>query len=375
MISKHLLIVGVITGLYGCQARTTSPVAASMDQILQEQETMSQSAPAPLAQLPEAVSQTLLAPQEGGSEGLFGGNKYDINAQQVDAVSFFSGLVKDTPYSVAIHPEVSGSISLDLKQVELEEVFELVSDLYGYDIQRNKRVFKVYPAGMRTETFSVNYLLMQRDGATQTSITTGGISQANGNNNRNNNNGLNNFSGNSTNSNNVGGNNLTNNINGTSIQTRTETDFWTDLTSTLQTLIGDDSGRSVVVTPQAGLVTVRALPDEIRTVKEFLHASEEIIQRQVVLEARILEVSLSDEFQQGINWTRIISDGSSTDFTFSNTSGNFGNSISAALGGLTSLSFVNNDFSGVLSLLSTQGNVQVSFKSAGDGDKQSESGD
>ena len=134
--------------------------------------------------------------------------------------------MKDTPYSVAIHPEVSGSISLDLKQVELEEVFELVSDLYGYDIQRNKRVFKVYPAGMRTETFSVNYLLMQRDGATQTSITTGGISQANGNNNRNNNNGLNNFSGNSTNSNNVGGNNLTNNINGTSIQTRTETDFW-----------------------------------------------------------------------------------------------------------------------------------------------------
>ena len=89
MISKHLLIVGVITGLYGCQARTTSPVAASMDQVLQEQETMSQSAPAPLAQLPEAVSQTLLAPQDGGSEGLFGGNKYDINAQQVDAVSFF----------------------------------------------------------------------------------------------------------------------------------------------------------------------------------------------------------------------------------------------------------------------------------------------
>ena len=147
------------------------------------------------------------------------------------------------------------------------------------------------------------------------------------------------------------------------------------MTSTLQTLIGDDSGRSVVVTPQAGLVTVRALPDEIRTVKEFLHASEEIIQRQVVLEARILEVSLSDEFQQGINWTRIISDGSSTDFTFSNTSGNFGNSISAALGGLTSLSFVNNDFSGVLSLLSTQGNVQVLSSPRVDGDKQSKSGD
>jgi MSHA biogenesis protein MshL len=114
-----------------------------------------------------------------------------------------------------------------------------------------------------------------------------------------------------------------------------------------------------MVTPQAGLVTVRALPHEIRAIQTFLNVSEEIIQRQVILEARIIEVSLDDGFQQGINWGQILANSGSTDFQFSNTSGSLGNSISAALGNITSLSFVNKDFSGVLSLLSTQGNVQV----------------
>ena len=63
-----------------------------------------------------------------------------------------------------------------------------------------------------------------------------------------------------------------------------------------------------MVTPQAGLVTVRAMPKEIRAIKAFLDVSEEIVQRQVILEARILEVSLNDGYQQGINWNQIFLD-------------------------------------------------------------------
>jgi MSHA biogenesis protein MshL len=124
-------------------------------------------------------------------------------------------------------------------------------------------------------------------------------------------------------------------------------------------MVGEEAGKSVMVTPQAGLVTVRAMPKEIRAIKAFLDVSEEIVQRQVILEARILEVTLNDGYQQGINWNQILANSGSTDFQFSNTSGSIGNSISAALGNVTSLSFINKDFSGVLSLLSTQGNVQV----------------
>ncbi len=235
---------------------------------------------------------------------------------------------------------------------------ELLGDLYGFDISRKSNVFRVLPAGMRTETLAVNYLLMKRDGSTQTSIISGGVSQADNNGNGNSNSNFNNFSGNSANSNNLG-NQFGNNINGTSISTRTETDFWTDLRASLESMIGTEGGRAVFVTPQAGLVTIRAMPDEIRDIKRFLKTSEASLQRQVILEARILEVALDDGYQQGINWSEVVANVGSTDFTFSNTAATIGNEISASLGGVTSLSFLNQDFSGVISLLSTQGNVQV----------------
>ncbi|MCV2885788.1 pilus (MSHA type) biogenesis protein MshL [Aestuariibacter sp. AA17] len=364
--SKWLIALFLIL-LVGCQSTEDTPAVTSIDAAMAEMQAQQPQAARPqaLGTIPPAIENLLAPTSARATPSLFAEEKYDISAEAVPARAFFTSLVSDSLYSVAVHPEVTGDISLHLKQVKMDEVFELVSEMYGYEIQKKGQVYRVFPAGMRTETISVNYLLMEREGATQTSITTGGISQTNGNG-YNNNNGVNNFSGNSTNSSNLGGNRFTNNVNGTNIQTRTETNFWSDLQATLQAMIGNEDGRSVMVTPQAGLVTVRALPSEIRGIKRFLKTSEEIVQRQVVLEARIIEVALNDEFQQGINWNKIVKNADDliantgdTDLTFSTTSGNFGNGITAALGGITSLSFVNQNFSGVLSLLETQGNVQV----------------
>ncbi|MFQ3190953.1 MAG: MSHA biogenesis protein MshL [Paraglaciecola sp.] len=370
MVFKKLLLFGITLIVCSCQSQQkTTAVGQSLDSAIAEYESEDKQNSQllagrslegrPLLTVPDEINQALLPSPSDTSNQLFGESKYDINAQKLDATAFFSSIVKGTPYSVAIHPDVTGEISLDLKQVALADVFDLVAELYGYEIERKKNIYRIYPAGMRTETFAINYLLMKRDGATQTSITSGGVSQASGNSSS----GINSqngFSGNSSNSgssnNNLGSGS---NSNGTSISTRTETDFWAELLATLESMLGNGEGKSVMVTPQAGLVTVRAMPKEIRAVKAFLEVSEEIIQRQVILEARIIEVALDDGYQQGINWGQILANSGSTDFQFSNTSGAIGNSISAALGNVTSLSFINKDFSGVLSLLSTQGNVQV----------------
>ncbi|MDO6695525.1 pilus (MSHA type) biogenesis protein MshL [Aliiglaciecola sp. 3_MG-2023] len=360
MTSKQTVLLGLSLTMFGCQSTSeTGPAQKSMDQAMEYQiESMQGKQSMPLNDLPDAVSQALLPGQSLSEEPLFDEEKYDISAKAVDAVSFFAGLVEGTPYSVAVHPEVKGAISLSLKQVSLDQVFDLVSDLYGYDVQKFDQIFRVFPAGMRTETFPVNYLLMQRDGTTQTSISSGGVTQSENNQNSNTSS-INNYTGNSSTGNNLGSSSSGNNINGTNISTRTETDFWTELKETLTSMVGAEEGRMVMVTPQAGLVTVRAMPGEIRSVKEYLKVSEEIIKRQVVLEARIIEVSLSDEYQQGINWNQIANSNSSTQVSLSTTAGTFGNQISAALGNVTSLSFLNEDFSGVLTLLETQGNVQV----------------
>ncbi|MFW8591806.1 pilus (MSHA type) biogenesis protein MshL [Glaciecola sp. 2405UD65-10] len=313
-----------------------------------------------LTQTPEYVSSTLLQNEQANTStsAVLAAERYDINANAVDALSFFAGLVKDTPFSVAIHPSVSGNITLNLKQVTLDQVFSLITDMYGYHVEKLETIYRIYPAGLRTETFAVNYLMMQRDGATQTSIISGGVSQASNNSNSSNSSsGVNNFTGNSS-SGNLNSSN-SGNSNGTSISTSSQTNFWENLEESLTTMLGDSAGRSILVSPQAGLVTVKALPDELKTIREFLHTSEQNLTRQVIIEARILEVSLSDSFQQGIDWNEITANLGSTDLTYSSSGGILGNTITSALGGISSLSFSNKDFSGVLNLLSTQGNVQV----------------
>ncbi|MFT4993414.1 MAG: MSHA biogenesis protein MshL [Paraglaciecola sp.] len=366
MVFRKVILACLTLTIIACQThKAPNRLAASLDSAIAEYQR--EPPRDELLTLPDEVTQALLPETKDHNSSLFGENKYDINAQQVDALSFFSGIVQDTPFSVAIHPEVSGVISLNLKQVDLNQVFELVGELYGYDIQRKHNIYRIYPAGMRTETFSVNYLLMQRDGSTQTSITSGGVSQAagsggSGGSGGNSGQSQNNFGGNSgNNQGNTGGSSSggNNNVNGTNISTSTNTDFWADLLTTLKSMVGNQDGRNVMVTPQAGLVTVKAMPSEIREVKAFLKISEENVQRQVILEARILEVALDDDYQQGINWTEILANSGTTDFQFSSTGSVLGTSIAGALGGVSSLSFINKDFSGVLSLLSTQGNVQV----------------
>ena len=79
----------------------------------------------------------------------------------------------------------------------------------------------------------------------------------------------------------------------------------------------------------------------------------------MILEAKIIEVSLDDEYQQGINWSQLATNSGSTTLDITNTLGVLSNTITGRLGGVTSVNFNGDDFSGVVSLLSTQGDVQV----------------
>lgn len=106
-------------------------------------------------------------------------------------------------------------------------------------------------------------------------------------------------------------------------------------------------------------MTVRAYPNELRQVRNFLKTAETHLQRQVILEAKVLEVTLSDGYQQGIQWDNILGHIGSTNIEFGASGGNFGDQITSALGGLTSLKISGKDFSTMINLLDTQGDVDV----------------
>jgi len=358
---KHqvqLFCCTAILVLAGCQSAPKPPtdVTQALDNAIAE---TNQPAPKPLQSLPNSVRQELMQKEvRQARHGLLAEKRLQIAASGVAAEQFFAAIVEDSPYSIAVHPDVAGAITLNLKDVTLDEALDVIESLYGYDIRRQGRIIQVYPAGIRTETIPLDYLYVKRSGISSTSINSGGVSENDPNNSNGGNN--NNNSRNNSNSNrNNNGNNNQNGSSGINIYTENESDFWTELKETLTALVGNENGRSVIVSPQAGLVTVRAMPSEISAVKTFIESTQEHLRRQVIIEAKIMEVTLNDDYQQGVKWDKVLGHIESTDIGFS-TSGNIaGNAISSVIGGTTSLSFLNKDFSGVIELLSTQGNVQV----------------
>lgn len=346
--------------LAGCQAFAPDEQAQNARSVLQQAQ---QSPPQPVAAppVPAAVTEDLLnsayAPQQAALP------RFNVAAMQAELPDFFQSLVSDTPYSVVLHPDISGQISLQLKQVTLPEAMAVVQQLYGFDIRQQGLVYKIYPAGLRTETIAVNYLMLQRQGFSSIAVNSGGVSQDN----QNGQNGQNNRNSSSSQGN-LGQGNFSNQsqsqygqqqFNGSTIQSESKTDFWKELEKAVSTVLGNGPQRMVVVTPQAGLVTVRGMPEEIAAVKAYLGQSERHLQRQVVLEAKIIEVTLNDEYQQGINWQNAIANLRNTSFNFSTSGAVASNAISTSLGGVTAISFNNVDFNGVINLLETQGNAQV----------------
>jgi MSHA biogenesis protein MshL len=349
----------LILALLGCQTAPSKPTEMidALDKAIEES---SKPAPKALTQVPNAIQQELMQRNiSQAREGLLAEKRLEIAASDVSAQEFFAALVDESSYSVAVHPDVTGTITLNLKNNTLNEVLDVVEEVYGYEIRRSGKVIQVYPAGIRTETIPLNYLFVKRSGMSSTSINSGGVSENDQNNS--NNNSSNNSNSNSNNSGSSNGNsqNTQQGSSGINIYTETKSDFWTELQENLTVLVGTEEGRSVFVSPQAGLVTVRALPEEIKVIKNFINATQTHLRRQVIIEAKIMEVTLNDDYQQGIKWDQVLGSIGSTDLAFSTTGAIAGNFISNAIGGTSSLSISNKDFSGVIDLLSTQGNVQV----------------
>ena len=248
--------------------------------------------------------------------------RFDVNVADAPARTFFEGLVDGTPYNVMLEPGVAGTLSLRLKNVTVTEVLDAVRDAYGYDYRRMASGFVIVPPTLQTRIFQINYLDLERRGTSRTRVTSGQVSQSNaqqpslmqggssssvpqsG--------GLSEPPGAVFSGGQGGHGSGVADLTGTSISTRSASDFWRDLEASLRSFVAADAGHAVAVNAQSGIVVVRAMPRELRDVQEFLQKLQRASTRQVVLEARILEVELSDGMQTGINWAAIGRDGSRT---------------------------------------------------------------
>ena len=369
-------LVALIVTQGGCDAiPTKQDVAGNASREIEA----AMSAPPPAGTVPEEVANALLPSIDLSSAKLpevKGLDRFDISVNEVPADQFFLSLVDGTPYNIVIHPEVKGSITLNLQNVGIPDVLEAVRDVYGYEFVSTAYGFQVLPGRLQARIYQINYLNVERSGQSATLVSSGALTESTSNNN------------NDRNQTDSGGNDRSSSSTrsfGTQIHTRQpETTFWTELRESVAAIVGGGEGRDVVVNPQSGVVVVRALPTELREVETFLRATQLIVQRQVILEAKIIEVRLDDLHQSGINWAGLLKPGDDTitvgqigggsvlvdESGVSGIAGNTGNldpanfaavvgTATEAFGGVFTLALNLGDFTAFIELLQTQGDVQI----------------
>lgn len=272
--------------------------------------------------------------------------KFNISVTNLPAKTFFLSLVSDAGVNVVVDPEIEGSISLELNNVTVADVLNVTRDVYGYEFSFDNNVYVIYPRKLRTEIFDVDYLNITRESSTETSVAISAIASSNGGD-------TNNAQGGESTA-----ANQTKSTSGTQITTKSSTDYWQHLEETVNALVGSEDGRTVIVNPHASIIVVKALPKELNRVRRFLDRAQINVSRQIILETKILEVTLSDGYEAGINWEQL-----GNQMSYTNNVSSFDSAASALgaadSGEVFSAAVVVNDIFRLLAFLETQGSVQV----------------
>jgi MSHA biogenesis protein MshL len=321
--------------------------------------------------------------------------RFDLAVNNAPAAQVFMQLAMGSGWQLLVGPEVAGQITLHLRDTSVPEALEALRELYGYDFRVSGRRIYVQPNTVQTRLFQVGYLPGRRQGTSDLHVSSASISVAatgNGAGGA----GLPYGSGGGGSSPGNGGGGLNSRSDDSAyVRTSSDADFWRDVKASLQTLLGlgDPAGpgsdtaapanassgarRNLVINAAAGVIVVRATPAELRQVEAYLQAVQINIERQVMLEAKILDVELGQGSQSGVNWSAfgrvlggmtslgLVQPGSSLASSGALSSGgtpiSAGSTLAAAGTGAPfyGLAFQSGNFAALLSFLETQGKVQV----------------
>ena len=293
--------------------------------------------------------------------------RFDLNVNNTPAKEVFAAIGSGTRYNMLPLPGVEGNLTLNLKDVTVFEALDTIRALYGYEYKVEGKSVYIQPVTQQIKLFKIDYLAAMRDSSSSLSVKASGQAAA--------------TAGAATGTTGSGSNSSVISTK----QSSAEFNFWQNLQESLDSIV-KSKDKSVVINRMSGVIVIRAMPEELRNVEEFLKASQLAVERQVIIEAKFVEVTLSDSFQSGVNWGAFGSNSANNHYSagvvsqggtmMPNAAGgaaqsltnsaitvipgsNIGGVATGASGSLFGMAFQASNFSALLNFLETQGSVHV----------------
>ena len=235
-------------------------------------------------------------------EKLFSFFARDANVE--DVLLAFS---RESDLNLVIDPELKGKVTIDLKRVTLKEALEAILTPLGWSFQIEEKFIKIHRPKMETRLFTLNYIATKRTGKREIYASTSGGLQSG-----------------------ISPGQQVASTSGTrtgysDLVSSDEMDLWKEIQRGLEAIIfgsieektpspegekaswtrTDSKGKKLVINRSAGVILVTDYPSQLNRIASYIETLEGSSQRQVTIQAKIVEVILSEENKEGINWKTI----------------------------------------------------------------------
>lgn len=320
---------------------------------------------------------------------------YTVVVNNVPVKDLLFSIARDTRYNIDLHPGIAGHVTLNAVQEPLPSILDRIARQAGLRYEMNGRTVSIMPDTPYVRTYTVNYVNVARNATSSVGVAAQIASTGMGS--------LGAAAGSAA----TVGNSST-----TTVASQSNNDLWSVLADNIRTILagtravtqsgeeraarleaeraaraervsqaeaaskagtgaaslfstafsgqpGVDAKYDVAVNPVAGTVTVLGTARQQELVQQYLDRVMQSAQRQVLIEATIVEVSLNDQYRAGIDWSKALE--GATGWSI-NTLGGGTNALAGSLTPFIQATYTNsgkNGFAAAIDLLESFGKTRV----------------
>lgn len=253
--------------------------------------------------IPEPVARVPVLPMPVQRPNL---ETYTVVVHDVPIRELLFSMARDAKLNLDIENDIKGNVTMNAIDQTLPKILDRISQQANIRYRLTDGTLRVQADKPHLKTYNINYLNMSRISTGTVEISSEIKSTGSGN-----------VTGGQGGSGEKGGNNSSSLVENTS-----NNQFWKTLTINIASMIGEtiksskgddvDTSENIIVNRESGMIAVKATAKQHLQIQEFIDKVLDSVQRQVLIEATIAEVKLSDNYQAGIDWSFVSSDPNAT---------------------------------------------------------------